>query len=149
MIDLAGDDLRIYKKLLGVYQSLEDIDKTKSTVDTLINLEPRNSEKAKFISFSAKLEIQYGSYEKFLNLTRQAYTTDRTNFQIFEELLEALIEAKKYTEFLSVVEDHLRLFQSRLSKKNIAFLLYKEALVWENGLHRPDIALKKLKEAEL
>lgn len=147
-LDLIGEDIRIYRKLLDLAVSTNDSDKSKEYLDILIDIEPRNTEKAKYIFERAKIDKEYGKMDSYLTMCRSAYTMDRGNFEIFDALLEELMDAKKFTEFLAVAEDHVRILGSKLSKRNKCAILFKEAKVWNEGLGRPDLSYKKLVEME-
>ncbi|MDB2447323.1 hypothetical protein N9W79_01725, partial [bacterium] len=148
VLDLIGDDLRVFKKLLSLGFKTNDLSKQAKVLDSLIELEPRNTEKAKYIFQKSSIESANNNVDAHLELCRKAYTTDRQNFEIFDALLDTLIKLEKYTEFLAVTEDHVRMFKHRLGKKNYSAVLFKEAVVWNEGLARADIAYKKLLESE-
>ena len=146
-LDLGGDELRLHRKLLSLFVDSGNKTNAKEALDVLIDLEPRNTEKSKYLLQRSVYSSDDLDDDEKINFLRQAYSTDRINFDVLIALLGELMRKGNTPELVSLTEDHIGKYSSKVGKNRAAKILAEEANAWLNGLARPDIAYSKAKEA--
>lgn len=147
-IDIFGENIRLYQKLLDVILKENNENEIISHLNKMIDLESRNSQKSKYCYQLSKMLFNKEDMHNGLIYLRRAYTLNRTDHNILYDLVDNLEHDGKYSELISLIDDHLRIHDGKISKKSLSKILIKEALVWINHLNRIELGLSKLIKAE-